>query len=126
MPSINKNKISNGMKDITAHLNNFRISPRKARIVCDAVRGKKVRDAIVQLNFISKRFAEPLVKLLKSAADNAKNNFKVKDENTLIVKSIKVDAGPILKRYMPRARGSSSMIRKRTSKVSVVLGGKTK
>ena len=114
------------MKEIKAQLNNFRISPRKARIVCDIVRGKKVKDAIAQLNFTSKRFATPLMKLLKSASDNAKNNFNVADESNLIVKSIEVNGGPVLKRFMPRARGSSAMIKKRTSRVSLVIIEQTK
>jgi len=85
-----------------------------------------VKDAIAQLNFTSKRFATPLMKLLKSASDNAKNNFNVTDESNLIVKSIEVNGGPVLKRFMPRARGSSAMIKKRTSRVSLVIIEQTK
>ena len=74
------------MKEITAKLNNYRASPRKTRIVASLIKGKKVKDAIVQLDFLAKKSANPIAKLLKSAISNAKNDFKVVDENNLIDK----------------------------------------
>jgi large subunit ribosomal protein L22 len=109
------------MKEITAKLNNYRASPRKTRIVADLIKGKKVKDAIVQLDFLTKKSANPIVKLLKSAISNARNDFKVADENSLIVKTIIVNAGPVLKRSRPRSRGMANQILKRTSRITIVL-----
>lgn len=106
-----------------AILKNYRQSPRKVRLVADAVRGKKVSDAITTLRFMPKRAADPVKKLIESALANAKNN-SVPTE-TLVVKEISVNEGPTLKRTMPRARGSANIIRKRTSLISVVLGNKS-
>lgn len=108
------------MKGLTAKLNSYRQSPRKVRLVVDAVRGKMLSEALTNLLFIPKRASGPILKLLKSAAANAKkeSGFDVSD---LKIKSIAVDKGFIMYRQMPRARGSASPIRKRTSKVSVTL-----
>lgn len=109
------------MKEITAKLNYYRVSPRKARIVADLIKGKKVKDAIVQLDFLAKKSAHPIAKLLKSAISNAKNNFKMTEENNLRVKTITVNSGPVLKRSRPRSRGMANQILKRTSHITVVL-----
>ena len=114
------------MKEITAKLNNYRASPRKTRIVADLIKGKKVKDAIVQLDFLTKKSANPIVKLLKSAISNARNDFKVADENSLMVKTITVNAGPVLKRSRPRSRGMANQILKRTSRITIILGEKNK
>lgn len=105
---------------VTAQLNDYRQSPRKVRLVADAVRGKKVNVALTNLNFIPKRATLALVKLIESAVANATNNHGLAADS-LIVKEIRVDGGAILYRRMPRARGSAYPIRKRTSRVSVVL-----
>jgi len=105
---------------VTAQLNDYRQSPRKVRLVADAVRGKKVSVALTNLNFIPKRATLALVKLIESAVANATNNHGLALES-LIVKEIRVDGGSILYRRMPRARGSAYPIRKRTSSVRVVL-----
>jgi large subunit ribosomal protein L22 len=105
---------------VTAQLNDYRQSPRKVRLVADAVRGKKVSVALTNLNFIPKRATLALVKLIESAVANATNNHGLAIES-LIVKEIRVDGGSILYRRMPRARGSAYPIRKRTSSVRVVL-----
>ena len=112
------------MKEITAKLSNFRTSPRKVRVVSDLIKGKKVKDAIVHLEFLAKKSAGPIVKLLKSAISNARNDFKVADENNLTVKTIVVNSGPVLKRSRPRSRGMANQILKRTSHITVVLGEK--
>lgn len=105
---------------ITASLKNYRQSPRKVRSVANLVRGKSVENALNTLNFLSKKAADPLHGLLMSAIANAKNNFKIEKEN-LVVKELRVDAGQVLKRRMPRARGNSYPINKRMSHVLIVL-----
>lgn len=105
---------------ITASLKNYRQSPRKIRKVADLVRGKSVTDAANILNFIAKKAGDPLHSLLMSAVANAKNNFNIEKEG-LVVKEIRVDAGYVLKRRMPRARGMAYPINKRTSHVLLVL-----
>lgn len=109
------------MKEITAKLNNYRASPRKTRIVASLIKGKKAQDAIVQLDFLAKKSANPIAKLLKSAISNAKNDFKTADENNLMVKTITVNAGTVLKRSRPRSRGMANQILKRTSNITIVL-----
>ena len=111
------------MSEAKAQLNNYRQSPRKTRLVVDAVRGKKVEDAITILSFIPKRAAAPIQKLIASAFATAKEKSAGKTED-LIVKEITVNDGPILYRRRPRSRGMANPIRKRTSHVSVVLGEK--
>src|SRR3989338_9479462 len=107
------------MTQAKAVLNNYRQSPRKVRLVLDAVRGKKIEDAITILSFIPKRSALPLQKLLASALANAKNlSLPVED---LVVREIRVDAGSTLYRRRPRSKGMANPIRKRTSHISVVL-----
>ena len=106
-----------------AKLSTYRQSPRKVRLVADLVRGKKVKEAITNLAFISKRAALPIQKLLNSALANAKT-LSLPEED-LIVKEIKVDAGSTLQRRRPRSRGMSNPIHKRTSHVSVTLAPPT-
>lgn len=108
---------------ITAELKNYRQSPRKVRLVIDAIRGKKALEASVLLQFITKRASHPIKKLLDSAIANAKHNFKLDPEN-LYVKAASVDSGIVMKRFMPRARGSASQILKKTSQVKIVLAEK--
>lgn len=108
---------------ITASLKNFRQSPRKVRLVANLVRGKSVSDAANILNFVSKKATHPLHALLMSAVANAKNNFSLASDG-LMVKEIRVDSGVVLKRSMPRARGSAFPIKKRTSHVLLVLAPK--
>ena len=110
------------MNKARAELNNYRQSPRKVRLVADAVRGKKVEEALTNLSFIPKRSALPLQKLLASALANAKN-LSIPTEN-LIVKKITVDTGATLYRRRPRSKGMANPIRKRTSHVSVILAEK--
>jgi len=105
---------------ITAQLNYLHISPRKVRLTVNLIKGMPVDQAKLQLKFLSKRSSGPVLKLLNSALANAKNNFKL-DENGLYVSSIKVNEGPMFKRFRPRAFGKAAMLRKRTSHVSLVL-----
>ena len=107
-----------------AILNNYRQSPRKMRLVVDAVKGKTVREAQTLLSLMPKIATVPLRKLLESAISNAKENQKVSDTGSLIIKDFRVDPGVVLKRSMPRAHGSAYQILKRTSKITLVLAEK--
>ncbi len=105
---------------ITASLKNYRISPRKVRVVADMIRGKNVADAKNILTFAMKKAKHPLHDLLDSAIANASHNHKM-DAGMLFVKEIRVDQGFIMKRSMPVSRGSAHPIKKRTSHVSITL-----
>ena len=106
-----------------AHLRNIRISPRKARIVAALIRGRNVGDAKTQLMFLMRKAALPITKLIDSAVANAVHNMKL-DPKDLYISEIFVNEGKTLKRGMPRARGSSYTIRKRTSHISLNLSEK--
>ncbi len=111
---------------VEAKLRYARISPRKFRLVADLVRGCHVREAEEILKFTVKRPAKPMLKLLKSAVANAEHNFNLKKDD-LYIAEIRVDGGPIMKRFRPRARGAVFPIHKKTSHVSIKLkekGGK--
>jgi len=110
------------MKEITAQLNSYRQSPRKVRLVADAIRGKKIADAKNRLDFITKKATGPLHKLLNSAIANAKNLGV--DVSLLRVKGITVNQGKILYRRRPVSHGSAHPIRKRVSEVKIVLSEK--
>ena len=106
------------MKASATHI---RISPRKVRMVVDTVRGKSVSQALSILEFTRKKAAVPVQKLLKSAVANAAENDGISDVDTLVIEHIMVDEGPTLKRFMPRARGRATPIRKRTSHIRIRL-----
>jgi len=91
-------------------------------LLADLVRGKRVAQALEALSFMNKRAAEPVTKLINSAVANAKQEGAVVEK--LFVKSIAVDKGTVLKRSMPRARGSAARILKRSSHIAVELGSK--
>ena len=103
----------------TAQLRYLRIAPRKTRSVADLIRGLSVNEAEAQLMVQRRRPAKALLKLLRSAVANAKNNKLNTDH--LFVAEIRVDGGPMLKRYLPRARGSASPLQKKTSHVTLTL-----
>lgn len=105
-----------------AVLRRLRIAPRKVRLVADLVRGLSVRDAQAQLLFSSKQAARPVKKLIDSAVANAAHNHNM-DTESLVIKEIYVDGAGMLKRWMPRAFGRATMIRKRLSHVTLVLEG---
>jgi large subunit ribosomal protein L22 len=110
---------------IQARLNNFRVSPRKARLLADSIRGRQVEDALTLLDLSPRRFARPLAKLVRSAVANAeeKNNREKAgiDVDNLFVSRISVDDGPSLWRIRPRAQGRAYWIQRRTSHVTLVL-----
>lgn len=103
-----------------AGVKQIRISPQKARLIADLIRGKDVDVAINQLRFMPKKGARIIRKVLESAVANASQNDAI-DIDTLYIKEIYVDGGPMLKRIRPRAMGRASRILKRTSHINVVL-----
>ena len=105
-----------------AFVKNYRQSPRKVRLLADLVRGKQVSKAVDLLSFADKRASTAFIKLLKSAIQNAK--VLGKKEAALFIEKVTVDKGQTLKRSMPRARGSASLIRKHSSHISIQLGEK--
>lgn len=105
----------------TAKLKYLRIAPRKTRLAADVVKKLQVNEAEARLLSLSKRAGIPILKLLRSAIANAKNNMKL-DPSKLYIKEIRVDQGPKLKRWTPRARGGGSRIEKKTSHVTLILG----
>ena len=104
-------------------IKNYRQSPRKVRLVADLVRGKKVNHALTVLEFLSKQASGPIKGAIESAVANAKHNFKLTPDR-LYVKDIRVDEGVVMKRMMPRARGSGHPFKKRTSHIFVALDTK--
>lgn len=106
--------------EIKAFARYIRMSPRKVRLVSDVVRGMDVKAAVLQLTFIRKHAAKPILKLLRSAMANAEHNHKM-ESGKLFIKSITVDGGPVLKRFRPRAMGRAAPIRKRSSHINIVL-----
>ncbi|MFA6006429.1 MAG: 50S ribosomal protein L22 [Candidatus Paceibacterota bacterium] len=106
--------------EVKASLQSYRQSPRKVRLIADAIRGRQVSDALAQLDLMVKRGAAPMKKLLMSAVANAENNFKL-NKDSLMVKNVTVNAGVTMKRSMPRAFGRAYPIHKRTSHISLTL-----
>ena len=98
----------------------IRVAPRKVRLVADSIRGKSVSAALELLLYINKGAADPLIKLVRSAAANAAHDYKIEKED-LVIKTISVNGGPTLKRFQPRAHGRSTPILKRTSHVNLEL-----
>lgn len=109
--------------EVIAKARFIRMSPRKVRLVADVVRGLEVAEALARLSLMKQQAAEPIIKLLKSAAANADHNFKIAPEK-LFVKTITVDGGPVYKRFTPKAFGRAAPIRHRTSHISLVLSEK--
>ena len=107
--------------EIKANVKHLRTSARKTRLVVDLVRGMQVEKALDQLKFVNKRVTKSVEKLINSAIANAENTYDLSKDN-LFIKEIRVDEGATLKRWMPRAHGRATPIRKRTSHISVVLG----
>lgn len=103
----------------TASLKSYNQSPRKVRLVTDLVKGKKIPAALTALEFLPRRASEPVAKVIKSAAANAKAEGKNPDE--LVVKNIVVESAGMMKKYMPRAFGRAAPIRRRKSRVVVTL-----
>jgi large subunit ribosomal protein L22 len=105
--------------EVKASLARVRISPRKARLVVDAVRGKRVLDAQAMLRFMPQKTAIELERLMKSVAANAENNYDL-DPEDLWIKAIWADDGPTLKRFKPKARGRVGRINRRSCSITVI------
>ncbi len=108
------------MNKQTVKLNYLRIAPRKVRLMAATLKGLPVSEAEAQLMLRPQRAAKPLLKLLRSAVHDAKNNRKL-DADKLFVESVRVDQGPMLKRILPRARGMATPIQKKMSHVTLTL-----
>ena len=105
-----------------------RLTPRKARQVVELIRKKPVAEALNILAFTKKRAAGELAKILKAAVSNAGQNTRV-DIDKLVIKSIQVDGGPMMRntrRFIPRAMGRASAIHRRTSHIKVVVSDEAK
>jgi len=110
--------------EVKARLRYLRIAPRKVRAMADLIRGKGVEDALTVLKFMRKSSSDPLYKLVSSALANATNMNRKVDTDSLIVKTVFVDQGPTIKRFMPRSMGRANKINKKTSHITVVLDEK--
>ena len=108
---------------VRAQAKYVRTSARKARLVCDHIRGKSVTDARAILAHTPRHVARDWSKLLESAVANAENNHELVGDELHIV-TVKADEGPTLKRFQPRAMGRATKIRKRTSHLTITLGPK--
>jgi large subunit ribosomal protein L22 len=102
---------------VSRHLH---IAPRKARGVVDLIRGKNIGEALMILDFLPRKGARLVAKTLKSVIANAESQQRV-DVDRLYVRRITVDGGATLKRFMPRAHGRATPIRKRTSHITIVV-----
>jgi len=100
-----------------------RISPQKARLVADLIRGKSVESAVNILAFSDKKAADLMKKILNSAIANAENNNGA-DVDELLVTAVFVDEGPLMKRMRARAKGRGNRIVKRMSHITVTVGEK--
>lgn len=116
------------MATATASVRTIRLSPRKTRLVADLIRGKKVADARDILAYMPQASAPVIKKILESAVANAENAAAETreriDTDEMIVATIMVNEGQTIKRFRPRARGSASPIRKRTSHIELTITDK--
>lgn len=107
--------------EAVASLRHARVSPQKARLVADLIRGQRVEEARNTLAFSPKKSAQIIGKILDSAIANAENNYGL-DIDELKVATVFVDEGPLMKRIRPRARGRADRYVKRTSHITLKLG----
>jgi large subunit ribosomal protein L22 len=106
--------------EVKASATQIRRSARKIRLVIDSVRGKSVDEAVAILRFLPHGGALEVMKVVKSAAANAENNYQMAPED-LYIKRIYADEGPVFKRFRARSRGMASPILKRTSHITVIV-----
>ncbi len=111
---------TNTDQKVVAHARNIRLAPRKLRLVANLVKQMRAQDAVVQLMFTNKKGATVVSKLIQSAIANAEHNFSL-DPAGLYIASITCDAAAVMRRYMPRARGSASPLNRRMSHLHVTL-----
>ena len=108
--------------EVTSTTKFVRLSPKKARDVAREIQGLPVSNALDILSFTPKKAAQLIAKTLKTAIADAENNFSL-DTNSLVIKEAVIGAGPTMRRFMPRAKGSAGAILKRTSHISITLVG---
>ncbi|MDD4212327.1 MAG: 50S ribosomal protein L22 [Bacilli bacterium] len=106
--------------EVRAVAKTVRITARKARLVVDLIRGKKIGEAIAILRLTPRGASEIVEKVVNSAVANAVNNHKL-DQKNLFIKQAFVDESVTMKRYLPRAKGSANSLLKRTSHITIVL-----
>ena len=106
--------------EVKADSKYIRMSPSKVRRVLRQIQGKSYKDALILLEFMPYASCEPIIKVLRSAAANARNNMNL-DETNLVVKSAFADQGPVMKRFRPRAQGRAYRILKYTSHITIVM-----
>ncbi len=120
-PSRSRTRAPEGERvTVRAHAKYVRTSARKARLVCDHIRGKSVVEARAILSLTPRHVARDWSKLLESAVANAENNHELLGDDLKIF-SVTADEGPTLKRFRPRAMGRATPIRKRTSHLTILL-----
>ncbi len=114
--------------EATAKARFVRMSPRKIRLVIDLIRGRGVEESMQTLRFLKRAAREPVEKVLRSATANFFNTKEGAqlEASDLYVKEAYVDDGPTMKRYRPRAMGRATMIRKRMSHITIVVGERIK
>ena len=115
---MNKNFVPNN--EVRAVSKYIRMSPSKVRRVLQQIQGKSYKEALILLEFMPYASCEPIIKVLRSAAANARNNMNL-DETELVVKSAFADQGPVMKRFRPRAQGRAYRILKATSHITIVM-----
>ena len=115
---MNKNSLQKN--EVRAVSKYVRMSPSKIRRVLRQIQGKSYAEALLLLEFMPYASCDPIIKVLRSAVANARNNFGF-DETKLIVKSAFADQGPTMKRFRPRAQGRAYRIHKATSHITVVM-----
>jgi large subunit ribosomal protein L22 len=101
-------------------LSYIKVSPQKARLVVDQIRGKKAGEAVQILSFSRKAVAKPLLKLLKSVISNAAHK-EIEETDNLVIRKATVDMGPMMKRFQPMPMGRAGRILKRTSIITLEL-----
>ena len=109
--------------EVRATAKYVRIAPRKARLVVDQIRNQSVAKALELLQFNERAAAIPVAKVVNSAVANAENNHGLRGADLVIARAY-VDEGPTIKRFRPRAKGSASRIRKRTSHITIVVANR--
>lgn len=107
--------------EVKAFARGIHISPRKVRLVADLLKKMPVSEALVQLEFLTKKATLPIKKLINSAVANAGHNFQIEPDR-LFVRSLSVDGGRVFQKYEPRAQGRAFPEKKRTSNINLILG----
>jgi large subunit ribosomal protein L22 len=106
--------------EVRAYTRHAKVSPKKARLILDEIRGKRVDEAMALLRFMPTPHARTVAKVVRSAAANAENNFNMQPRNLRISRAF-VGDGPMYRRMLPRARGRADIIRRRRSNITVVV-----